>query len=212
MSGYYDDDTLAKIATSELVAASFVKCSFEDSDGNADTHGYWSGTGTVTVSSVKYYGGAAIADIDGLGDASGLEAEEVTVTLNKLHAQVASDFSDLVWHLRRIEVLCLLFDDAHRSAFETPVFRTVGLMEQLTNDEQTGNAATFKLRVADLLQNARRAGTGYMTDGDQKSTRSDTDTIFRYVADLDRAAQITWGKKQPSYGHQHVHGQSISGS
>lgn len=202
---YFDENTLAQIQTGQLILRVLIKTTL-----GGVVWAIWNDVAKIVVDEVEYVGGCAIADLSGIGEAEGLSASEATVVLNAANADIFADFKTKSWHLQRIDIRGMLFDDAQRSFFTTPVFRHVGLIEKSTVAESTKDQATLTLRVADLIQRSRTVGSGFLTDGDQRR-RKETDSILRGVSALSRTTTLVWGKSSPSHGNQHVHGQTITG-
>lgn len=201
---YFDESTLAKIQSGQLMPRVLVKTTV----GGA-VWAIWNDIGKIIVDGVEYTGNCGVADISGLGEAEGLSASEVTLVLDAANPDIFSDFKTKLWHLQRVTISGMLFDDALRAFFATPVFRHVGLIEKSTVSESTKDKSTLTLRIADLIQRSRTVGGGYLTDGDQRR-RKETDSILRGVSSLSRTTGLVWGKSSPSHGNQHVHGQTIT--
>jgi len=196
----FDDGTIAEIYTGLLIPRSFVLMHFDEGD-----MGVWNDAGNITVNGVTYNGDCVIAGIDGIAGRSDLSMTDVSVVLNGADPAVAAAFMIMTWHLRRIEVMGLLFDAAQRTAFVTPIWRHVGLMEKATVEESDTKPATITLKVADLLQRSVIGTQAYFTDGSQRA-RLATDSALRYLSTITRPEDVPWGTRQAKAGNAWVHG------
>jgi hypothetical protein len=205
MTGYFDEVTLAEAEQGLLDQAHFARVEFVEGDG-----GYWNGPGSVIINGVTYLGDGSLGTISGVSEAEGMSSSEVTVILNGAVASVRNDFKTKTWHLQRIELFGLLFNESKRVFKPMPVWRHVGLIEKAPFNQASGQEATITLRVCDLNQRSKIGSAGYLTDGDQRR-RLETDSILRGVSALGRATTNSWGRKIHPYGNQVVHGKSING-
>lgn len=192
MSGDFDEDTLAQIATGQLQPRNFVQVAFDEG-----TRGFWDDIDDIVIDGVPYLGTGKISAISDIPGTIDLSADSVTATLSGLDPDVIGEFLSLSWHLRPVAVFCLLFDNGLRNTFASSLFDYSGIIDKATKSGGGGQSGNLVISIADALSRGAINSLGIRSNGDQRR-RASNDGLFSRASFVGRQ-EVYWGVRQKKF-------------
>lgn len=165
-------------------------------DLDAGAEGLWTGTYAVTLDEVVYAPTAGNMVIEPVEVSSGLDADQLKITISGLQTAVTSVLDGVAWHQRPATVYLAFLNDAETVVHAMPSFS--GFLDVLTVQDAADANATIE---AILESNNRELSRSYgrvRSDADQRSV-STGDGFFKYVTAANTDVEINWGRSGAQY-------------
>jgi hypothetical protein len=199
----YDSNTLAALASGQLVIRDFLTIFGEDSEGDPVEYCFWTGEDDVTVNVVSpqdgstdsrdFIGGALPQDgIPNIVDSIGLEARRIEFRLSQIHADVQDMIRAGNIRLAVVELHRGLLSPATWALVSTPYARFLGRVDgaAIETPEVGGTGAAIIPAISDVID-LTKTWPALKSDETQRLRSGDR---FRRYSDTAAAVEVWWGQ------------------
>jgi len=197
----FDSNTLAALGKSGLIQRHFVFITGKDSEGDAETWGFWNGVGAVSVSVVAaidgqtgsrtYVGGGSLLAVPPMPFTLGLEARSISLRLSQVHAGVLDMIRGNDIRHGLVEVHRGYFDTGTGQIVSTPFPSFFGKVNRIReNVPAAGSDGAFEISIASTTRDLTLVNTLKTSD---ESQRLRSDDRFRRYAGAG-SSEVFWGE------------------